>query len=87
MLSLREQMEMRRANPVCASCHARMDPIGFALENYDDVGKWRTKDAGLPIDATGKLPDGTQFKGPAELKKILLTGRRNEFAATVVEIG
>jgi hypothetical protein len=62
-----------------------MDPIGFALENYDGVGKWRTKDAGRPIDATGKLPDGTQFKGPAELKKILLTGHRNEFAATVVE--
>jgi mono/diheme cytochrome c family protein len=85
LLSMREQLDLHRANAVCASCHARMDPIGFALENYDGIGKWRTKDAGSLIDASGKLPDGTKFNGPAELKKILLTGHRDEFATTVTE--
>jgi len=85
LLSMREQMDLHRANPICASCHARMDPIGFALENYDAIGRWRTKDAGAPIDASGKLPDGTKFNGPAELKKILLTGHRDEFVTTVTE--
>ena len=72
-LTMREQMEQHRANAVCASCHSRMDPLGFALENYDGVGKWRDKDAGSVIDASGKLPDGTKFTGPAGLKKLLLT--------------
>ncbi|HEX5084563.1 MAG TPA: DUF1592 domain-containing protein, partial [Blastocatellia bacterium] len=85
LLSMREQLVMHRADPVCASCHARMDPIGFALENYDAVGRWRAKDAGSVIDASGKLPDGTKFNGPAELKKILLSGHRDEFATTVTE--
>jgi mono/diheme cytochrome c family protein len=85
LLTMREQMEAHRANPICASCHARMDPIGFALENYDGIGRWRMKDAGAPIDASGKLPDGTTFNGPSELKKILLTGHRDEFATTVTE--
>lgn len=85
LLTMREQMDMHRANPICASCHARMDPIGFALENYDAVGRWRTKDAGAVIDASGKLPDGTKFTGPNELKKILLTANRDEFVATVTE--
>ncbi len=85
LLSMREQLDLHRANSICASCHARMDPIGFALENYDGIGKWRTIDAGLPIDASGKLPDGTKFTGPAELKKILLTGHRDEYVATVTE--
>jgi len=85
LLSMREQMDVHRANPICASCHARMDPIGFALENYDAIGRWRTKDAGSIIDASGKLPDGTKFNGPAELKKILLTGHRDEFVTTVTE--
>jgi len=85
LLSMREQMDAHRANPICASCHARMDPIGFALENYDAVGRWRTKDAGAVIDASGKRPDGTKFNGPAELKKILLTGHRDEFVTTVTE--
>jgi mono/diheme cytochrome c family protein len=85
LLSMREQMDLHRANAVCASCHARMDPIGFALENYDAVGRWRTKDAGLVIDASGKLPDGTKFTGPGELKQILLSGHRAEFVATVTE--
>jgi hypothetical protein len=85
LLSMREQMDLHRANPICASCHARMDPIGFALENYDAVGRWRTKDAGHVIDASGKLPNGTKFTGPNELKKILLTANRDEFVATVTE--
>ena len=85
LLSMREQMDLHRANPICASCHVRMDPIGFALENYDAIGRWRTKDAGLVIDASGKLPDGTKFTGPGELKKILLTGHQDEFVATVTE--
>jgi mono/diheme cytochrome c family protein len=85
LLSMREQMDAHRANPICASCHARMDPIGFALENYDAIGRWRTKDAGASIDASGKLPDGTKFNGPAELRKILLTGHRDEFVTTVTE--
>lgn len=85
LLTMREQMEAHRADPICASCHSRMDPIGFALENYDGIGRWRTKDAGALIDASGKLPNGTKFNGPAELKKILLTGHRDEFATTVTE--
>jgi mono/diheme cytochrome c family protein len=84
-LTMREQMESHRVNPVCASCHARMDPIGFSLENYDGTGRWRTKDAGAVIDASGKMPDGTKFSGPLGLKKLLLSGHRDEFATTVTE--
>jgi hypothetical protein len=83
--TMREAMEEHRANPVCASCHARMDPLGFALENYDGVGKWRDKDEGSTIDASGKLPDGTTFVGPAGLKKILVTSRRDEFVNTATQ--
>ncbi len=71
-LSLRAQMEQHRSNAVCASCHARMDPIGFALENYDGVGKWRDEDSGIPIDASGRLPDGTEFSGPAGLTQLMV---------------
>ncbi len=85
LLSMREQLESHRANPTCASCHARMDPIGFALENFDGIGKWRTKDAGLPIDASGKLPSGKSFTGSNELKKVLLTAHKDEFVTAVTE--
>jgi hypothetical protein len=85
VLSMREQMETHRANPTCAACHARMDPIGFALENYDGVGRWREEDAGAPIDASGKLPDGTAFSGPAGLNELLLTKYRADFVRTAVE--
>jgi hypothetical protein len=85
LLTAREQMEQHRVNPTCSACHSRMDPIGFALENYDAIGKWRAKDAGSPIDATGKFPDGTQFEGPAGLKKLLLSRYREDFASTVTE--
>jgi cytochrome c553 len=84
-LTMRQQMEQHRANPECASCHARMDPLGFALENYDGVGKWRDKDAGSAIDASGKLPDGSAFVGPAGLKKIMVTSRRDEFISTATQ--
>jgi hypothetical protein len=57
---------------VCASCHSRIDPIGFALENYDALGQWRTEDAGRPIDNSGELPDGTKFEGSDQLKAVLL---------------
>jgi len=84
-LSLREAMEQHRANTTCSGCHARMDPIGFALENYDGIGRWRTKEGDAKIDASGRLPDGTQFNGPAGLKKVLTTARREDFVSTVSE--
>ena len=84
VLTMRQRMEHHRANPVCAACHARMDPLGFALENFDALGKWRTAEGGTPIDPSGQLPDGTQFQGPAELRKILLS-RREQFVITVTE--
>jgi hypothetical protein len=70
--TLRERLEQHRANPVCATCHDRIDPLGFALENYDVLGRWRTADSGKPIDSTGQLPDGTKIAGPDDLKKVLL---------------
>jgi hypothetical protein len=70
--SLRDRLAQHRANPTCASCHNRIDPLGFALENFDVLGRWRTEDAGQPIDATGKLPDGTEFDGPDQLKAALM---------------
>jgi hypothetical protein len=85
VLSMREQMQVHRANPVCAACHSRMDPIGFALENYDGVGRWRGEDAGAPIDASGKLPDGTEFRGPSGLSQLLLTKYRDDFLRTATE--
>jgi mono/diheme cytochrome c family protein len=84
-LTLRDQMQEHRANPMCAACHARMDPIGFALENYDAIGQWRDEDAGQPIDASGRLPDGTTFNGPAELSHLLLTKYRGDFVRTATE--
>ncbi|MSO21367.1 MAG: DUF1592 domain-containing protein [Acidobacteria bacterium] len=82
VLTMRQQMEQHRANPACASCHRVMDPLGFALENFDAVGKWRTSDSGGPIDPTGTLPDGTGFQGPAELQQILLKNPE-QFVQTV----
>lgn len=70
--TLRERLEIHRQNPVCASCHQKIDPIGFGLENYDVIGRWRDQDAGKPIDAKGSLPDGATFNGVEELKKVLL---------------
>jgi mono/diheme cytochrome c family protein len=83
-MSQRQQMEQHRANPVCAACHARMDPIGFGLENFDAIGRWRTQDGKFPIDASGILPDGKRFNGPDELKSILLENR-DAFTRCVTE--
>jgi hypothetical protein len=85
VLTMREAMELHRANAICQSCHARMDPIGFALENYDGVGKWRDRDDGGVIDASGKLPGGVQFEKAAGLKKILVSNYRDQFEDTVTE--
>jgi len=82
--SLRARMELHRANAVCASCHKLMDPIGFALENYDSVGAWRTEDSGTPIDATGQLADGTEVNGIVSVRNALLA-RPEVFAGTVTE--
>jgi len=70
-LSVRAQMEEHRANPTCASCHKVLDPIGFALENFDAIGTWRTRDAGAAIDASGQLVDGTPVDGPVTLRAAL----------------
>jgi hypothetical protein len=71
--TMRERLSQHRADAVCASCHSRIDPLGFALENYDTLGRWRTQDAdGQAIDNKGELPDGVSFAGPEELKAVLL---------------
>jgi mono/diheme cytochrome c family protein/cytochrome c553 len=82
--SLRQQMEAHRSNAVCASCHARMDPLGFGLESYDAIGRWRSADGGQPVDASGVLPSGESFRGPAELRRIL-QGKMPEFARCLSE--
>ncbi len=82
--TMREQMAEHRANPVCASCHKTLDPIGFSMENFDAVGAWRTQEAGVPIDASGELGDGTKVNGVVELRRALLS-RPENFASTVVE--
>ncbi|MBC7789512.1 MAG: DUF1588 domain-containing protein [Anaerolineae bacterium] len=69
--TLRVQMEKHRSSAVCASCHSRMDPLGFALENFDAIGSWRDKDGNFPIDSSGSLPDGHSFQNHEELKGIL----------------
>ncbi len=71
--SLREQLEKHRANSVCASCHSRMDPLGFSLENYDAIGEYRTKDGKFPIDSSGQLPDGRKFQGASGLVDVLMS--------------
>ena len=81
--SMRQQLEQHRANPACASCHARMDAIGFSLENYDAIGRWRTQDGKFPIDASGTL-NGVQLNGAADLKALLRT-RQDEFAGCLTE--
>ena len=83
-LTLREAMIQHRASPACAGCHARMDPIGFAMENFDAVGRWRERDGEQPIDATGTFPEGTKFDGIPGLKKELLR-QPEQFVGTVAE--
>ena len=82
--SLRKRMEVHRQNPSCANCHAKMDPIGFALENYDAVGAYRTKDGAFDIDASGEFADGSKFSGPGDLKSIILA-KREDFVRCLAE--
>ena len=77
--SLRKRMEQHRENPRCAACHLQMDALGFAFENFDGIGAWRAQDGKFPIDPSGVLPGGLAFKGPAELKILLQTSRKNDF--------
>jgi hypothetical protein len=85
VVSVRERLEEHRRNPVCASCHAQMDPLGFALENFDANGRWRTEgEGGTNIDASGQLVDGSTFDGPAGLRSVLLA-RREQFVTNVAE--
>ena len=84
-LSMREAMEQHRANPVCASCHRLMDPLGLSLEPFDAIGRWRDREAGgAAIDASGELPDGTPFDGPSGLRAALLR-HPDRFVTTVTE--
>jgi uncharacterized protein DUF1588/uncharacterized protein DUF1592/uncharacterized protein DUF1585 len=82
--SLRQQMEAHRRDATCIACHSRMDPLGFALENYDGIGVWRMKDGETTIDASGSLPDGHSFRGPDDMKAVL-KDNREAFAICVTE--
>jgi len=82
--SLRQQMEVHRANAICASCHNKMDGLGFGLENYDGIGKWRTLDGKFPVDATGSMPNGKMFSTPSEMRTVMKS-QLPQFARCVVE--
>lgn len=82
--SLRQRMEQHRKNPSCANCHAKMDPIGFSLENYNAIGAFRTKDGNFEIDSSGEFSDGTTFKGPADLKRIVKL-KKDDFTRCLAE--
>ena len=82
--SARQQLERHRANPACATCHRNMDPLGFGLENYDAIGRWREKDGAFPVDATGMMPDGQTFSTPGEMRA-LLAARVPQFSRTLIE--
>jgi mono/diheme cytochrome c family protein len=84
VLTMRERMEQHRVNPACATCHKVMDPLGFALENFDALGRWRDSYAGTPIDPSGVLPSGSEFAGPVGLRTVLL-GNPEQFVHTFVE--
>jgi len=83
-LSVRERLALHRANQPCAGCHRLMDPVGFSLENFDAVGRWRTIEENKPIDSTGALPDGTTFQGVDGLQKALLA-RSDQFVSRFTE--
>ena len=83
--SLRERMEVHRTKRECASCHQQMDPLGFALENYDAVGRWRTMDGGFRIDASGELTGGRRFADLKELKQLLGSTASKKFARCLIE--
>ncbi|WP_386819813.1 DUF1592 domain-containing protein [Luteolibacter algae] len=81
--TFREALDEHRDNPSCRACHALIDPLGFGLENYDAIGRWRTTQAGAPLDTSGNMPDGEEFNGPAELKKLLLR-EKEQFTRNMV---
>ena len=83
--TLRQRMEQHRANPACSSCHERMDDIGFGLENFDAIGRWRTHEGQAVLDTTGNLSATQAFNGPAELKQLLQEKRRGEFVRCLTE--
>ena len=74
LMSLRQQMEKHRADPMCSSCHNKMDPLGFGLENYNAIGKWRTMDGKFPVDSSGTLPNGKSFQTPDQMRALLMAG-------------
>jgi hypothetical protein len=76
-------MEVHRSDPLCASCHEAMDPIGFSLEHYNAIGNWRDQDNGFPIDDSGQLPDGTTFNGPEGLSQVVANDPR--YSSCVVQ--
>jgi hypothetical protein len=84
-VSVRKRMEEHRKSPACSVCHARMDPLGFSLENFDAIGRRRAKEGGAPIDAAGVLPNGTKFEGLRGLRTVLLLNGGKEFANTFIE--
>ena len=81
--TLRQRMEQHRVDPACAGCHALMDPVGFGFENFDGIGAWRDRDGDSAVDPSGKLVTGESFQGPSELKKILLTVKREDFVRSL----
>jgi mono/diheme cytochrome c family protein len=80
--TVRARLEQHRKNPPCSTCHAPMDPLGFALENFDGIGMWRTTDGGAPVDASAMMPNGTKFEGPAGLRSLMLS-QPDQFVSTV----
>lgn len=83
--TLRQRLEQHRVNPGCASCHKSMDPLGFAMENFDAIGAWRDKEGDSPIDSAGQLPSGEKFSGPKELRELLLSSRKPQFSRCLAE--
>jgi hypothetical protein len=81
---VRERLEVHRQNPVCATCHRVLDPLGFSLENFDATGAWRTREVSGPVDASGQLADGTVVDGPVTLRQAVLK-RPEQFVATMTE--
>jgi hypothetical protein len=83
--TLRERMEQHSRNPLCASCHQRMDAIGFGLENFDAIGRWRERDGDAPIDAAGEIGPGQEFGSPVELADLLAGRRRDQFVRCLAD--
>jgi hypothetical protein len=83
--TLRQRMEQHRVNPTCATCHQKMDPLGFAFENFDGIGRWRDQEGGQSIDSSGELPSGEKFKGARELIELLVSSKKEDYYRCVSE--